>query len=178
MKRLLLLLILVPCALLAQTTEYGSFKILNAEIIYQHVFTQDSVSTEKLVSFLQNVPGVSDVQVAGQAVTATLTDFTVDYKKFGFAQVATPTLIQTGRYSGNIRVDGKAGKYRVTISGLLVRGDAGYKKINNNEPLTAYATTTSGTQLNRDWCKPNTLGLLDKALTDRFTFLQQSGNDW
>jgi len=178
MKNLLFLLALIPCALLAQTTEYGDFKIVDSEIIYQKVFTQDSVTAEKLKQFLKSVPNVSNIEVFGDVVQADLTDFIVDYKKFQFTQVATPTLIQTGRYNGKIKIDGKAGKYRVSIRSIQVKGDAGYKKITNPENLTNYATVNSATSLNKDWCKPNTLGLLDKALTYRFTFKQGDSADW
>jgi hypothetical protein len=178
MKNVLYLLVLIPCALFAQTAEYGSFKILNTEIIYQKVFTQDSVTNEKLTAFLKTVPNVSNVNLSGDVITADLTDLTVDYKKFQFTQVATPPIIQTGKFSGKIRVEGKPGKYRVIVTGMQLRGDTGYKKIVNNENLTNYATVNSGTLLSRDWCKPNTLGLLDKALTDRFTFLDKPDSDW
>jgi len=179
MKNLLYLLVLVPCALLAQSTEYGNFRIVNTEIVYQKVFIQDSVTTAKLAEFFKTVPNVSNVEIVGDAVQADLTDFTVDFKKFKFAQVATPTLIQTGKYSGKLKVDGKAGKYRVTLTAMQVKGDAGYKKITTPDNLRNYATVDSGTTLNKDWCKPNTLGLLDLALTDRFTFLEKpDGSDW
>jgi len=178
MKNLLFLVLLLPVALFAQAIEYGDFKIVDSEIIYQKVFIQDSVTTQKLQQFLKSVPNVSNIEVFGDVVQADLTDFIVDYKKFQFTQVATPTLIQTGRYSGKIKVDGKAGKYRVTIRSIQVKGDAGYKKITNPENLTNYATVNSATAINKDWMKPNTLGLLDKALTDRFTFKQGDSSDW
>jgi hypothetical protein len=131
MKNFLFLLVLIPCAIFAQSTEYGNFKIVDTEIIYQNVFTQDGVTKEKLVDFLKSVPNVSNVQIFGEAVQADLTDFVVDYKKFQFTQNATPTLIQTGRYNGKIKIDVKEGKYRVTIRSIQVKGDAGYKKIVN-----------------------------------------------
>jgi hypothetical protein len=179
MKNFLFLLILIPCAIFAQsTTEYGSFKIQNTEIIYQKVFVQDSITSENLAKFLKSLPVVSNVEIVGDGVQADLTDFTVDFKKFQFAQVATPTLIQTGKYSGKVKIDGKAGKYRVTIKSMQVKGDAGYKKITSPDNLSNYATVNSGTTLNKDWLKPNTLGLLDKALTDLFTFKEVDGADW
>jgi hypothetical protein len=178
MKNILYLLALIPCALLAQTAEYGAFKIVNTEITYQKVFTQDSVTTEKLAKFLKTVPNVSNVETKGDVIQADLTDLTVDYKKFQFTQVATPTLIQTGRYSGKVKVEGKPGKYRVIITSMQVKGDAGYKKITSPDNLTNYACVNSGTSLNRDWCKPNTLGLLDMAITDRFTFLEKPDTEW
>jgi len=178
MKNLLYLLLLVPCLVFAQATEYGSFKIQNTEIIYQKVFIQDSVTIDKLTEFLKTVPNVSNVEVVADGVQADLTDFTVDFKKFGFSQVAVPTLIQTGRYNAKIKIDGKLGKYRVTLKSMQVKGDAGYKKITTPDNLTNYAGLNSGTVLNKDWCKPNTLGLLEKALTDRFTFKEKDSSDW
>jgi len=179
MKNFLFLLVLIPCAIFAQSaTEYGSFKIQNTEVIYQRVFVQDSITNERLAKFLKTLPGSSNVEVVGDAVQADLTDFVVDYKKFQFSQVAVPTLIQTGKYSGKVKLEGKAGKYRVTIKSMQVKGDAGYKKITAPDSFTNYAAVNSGTFLNKDWLKPNTLGLLDKALTDYFTFKEVDSADW
>jgi hypothetical protein len=178
MKNLLFLLALIPCALLAQSAEYGSFKILNTELIYQKVFTQDSVTTAKMTAFLKTVPNVSNVSAAGDIIIADLTDMTVDYKKFKFDQVAVPPIIQTGKFSGKLRVESKPGKYRVILTSIQMKGDIGYKKIANYENLTNYATTNSGTIVSPNWCKPNTLGLLEKAFTDRFTFLDKPDADW
>jgi hypothetical protein len=179
MKNFLFLLVLIPCAIFAQTTtEYGNFKIQNTEIIYQKVFIQDSITNERLAKFLKSLPVASNVEITGDAVQADITDFVVDYKKFQFAQVAVPTLIQTGKYSGKVRLEGKSGKYRVTLRPIQVKGDAGYKKITTPDNLTNYATVNSGTVLNKDWLKPNTLGLLDKAFTDLFTFKEVDSKEW
>jgi hypothetical protein len=179
MKNLLYLLLLIPCALLAQTKEYGDFKIETTEIVYQKTQPQDSITIEKLTEFLETVPGVSNIQRSGGAVTADLTDLTVDFKKFKFAQVNTPPIIQTGKYSGKITMAVKEGKYRTTVNALTVKGDIGYKKITNPEPLTNYACTNSGTIISRDWCKPTMLGLLNQAFTDRLQYVKQKkASDW
>ncbi|MBL7858238.1 MAG: hypothetical protein JNM57_11170 [Cyclobacteriaceae bacterium] len=169
----------IPIGMMAQLTEFGSFKIINTEIIYQKVSGYDSVTTEKLVEFLKTVPNIANVEVVNNIVQADLTDFVVDYKKFQFNQVAVPPIIQTGRFSAKISMEGRDNKYRVTLKSIQVKGDIGYKKILSPENLTNYACTNSGTVLSRDWCKPNTLGLLDLALTDRFLFKEQKKDgDW
>lgn len=176
---LYLTLLLIPCSLFAQSTEYGDFKIVNTELIYQKVFTQDSITAEKLAAFLKSAPGVSNVRMENGAVAADLNDFVVDYKKFQFSQVAVPHIIQTGRFSGKINTEVKDGKYRVTLTSIQMKGNIGYKTITAPESITNYACTNSGTNLSREWCKPNTLGLLDQALTDRFTYIdQKSSSDW
>ncbi len=179
MKHLVYVLILCPLFVLAQATEYGNFKIVETEIIYQKVFFQDTISTEKLAEFMKTVPELRNVTLAGDAVTADLSDLVVDYKKFQFSQVAVPPIIQTGRYTGKVTAEAKDGKYRVTIKSIQMKGDIGYKKIPQPENLTNYACQNSGTILHREWCKPNTLGLLDKAITDKFIYKEpKKDSDW
>lgn len=166
----LLLIFAMPFVLVAQSMEYGNFKIVETELIYQKVFHQDSITADKLMEFLKSAPGVTNVESVDGKVTADLTELIVDYKKFQFSQVSVPAIIQTGRYSGKLTADVKPGKYRVTLKSIQMTGDIGYKKIPAPESLTRYACGNSGTVLQRDWCKPNTLGLLDMAVTDRFLY--------
>ena len=179
MKHFVYLLLLCPSLVLAQATEYGNFKIVETEIIYQKVFFQDTISTDQLMEFMKTVPELKNVSLAGDGVTADLSDLVVDYKKFQFSQVAVPPIIQTGRYSGKVTAESKDGKYRITLRSIQMKGDIGYKKILQPENLTNYACQNSGTILHREWCKPNTLGLLDKAITDKFTYREAKKNsDW
>lgn len=179
MKKLLLVLLVSPLFTFAQTTEYGSFKIVDTEIVYQKIFFADSITTEKLAEFLKTVPELKNVSQSGGTVTADLSDLVVDYKKFQFSQVAVPPIIQTGRYSGKVAGEAKDGKYRITVTSIQMKGDIGYKRILQPENLTNYATQNSGTTLHREWCKPNTLGLLDKAISDKFIYKEsKKDSDW
>src|SRR4051794_41075133 len=97
MKSLLyFFLLLLPCALQAQITQFGSFKILESEVMYQKVFTQDSITVEKMVEFLKTVPTIGNIQASDGTVTADLIYLKVDYKKFKAAQIDVPAIIQTG----------------------------------------------------------------------------------
>ncbi len=174
-----LFLLITPLLVVAQTTEYGSFKIVDTEIVYQKIFFADSITTEKLAEFLKTVPELKNVSQSGGTVTADLSDLVVDYKKFQFSQVAVPPIIQTGRYSGKVAGEAKDGKYRITVTSIQMKGDIGYKRILQPENLTNYATQNSGTILHREWCKPNTLGLLDKAISDKFIYKEsKKDSDW
>jgi hypothetical protein len=165
-----------------QTESYGSFKVTDQEIIYQKIFFQDSITLDKLGDFYAKQPNVSDLDMSNGEIKFKLNDLVVDFKKFQFAQVAVPSIIQTGRYSGLVSVGAKDGKYRVTLRAIQLTGDIGYKKITTKDNLTNYACRNSGTSIAQDWCKPNTLGLLDKAFTDRFQYVEKgkstSGDDW
>ena len=183
MKTLILLFLSgVMITVQAQPTSYGSFKVVDQEIIYQKVFTQDSITLEKLAAYYQALPYLSNVSVTGDDLTFEMNDLIVDYKKFQFAQVATPPIIQTGKYSGKGTAGVKDGKYRITIREIQMTGDIGYKKITTKENLTNYACKNNGTSISQDWCKPNTLGLLEKAFTDKLQYIQKEkqkdDGDW
>jgi len=178
MKRIAtVLLALISTTLLSQPTSFGSFKAEDQEIKFQKVFTQDTITVEKLQKFYKAQPFVSDLLVTDAGISFFMNDITVDFKKFQFRQVDVPTLIQTGKYSGIVNVGVRDGRYRVTITQFQVTGDAGYRKITSKEPLTQFACLKSGTTLNPDWCKPVSLGLLEQVFTDKLQFVQKK-DDW
>jgi hypothetical protein len=157
----------------AQTTSYGNFKVVDQEIIYQKVFTQDSITAAKLEEYYKSLPYVSNLTASGDGVQFEVTDLTVDYKKFQFKPMDTPSIMQTGKYSGKVSITAKEGRYRVTFQSLELTGDIGYKKITARDKLTSYATKNSATILAPDWCRPNMLGLLDKAFTDKLQYVKK-----
>jgi hypothetical protein len=164
-------------------TSYGNFKLVDQEIIYQKIFLHDSVTISKLVEYYKTLPYLSNVQPTGEEVTFDLNDLTVDYKKFQFTQVGTPSIIQTGKYSGKASVGVKDGKYRITLNTIQLTGDIGYKKITAKENLTSFAGKNNGTILAQDWCRPNMLGLLDQSFTDKLQFVEtkkkkKDNSDW
>lgn len=178
MKKLsLLLLTLISFGSIAQTTSFGNFKIVDQEIIYQKVFNQDSISAVALEKYYKTLPYVSNLEVTPDGVQFEVNDITVDYKKFQISQMNTPPIIQTGKFSGLISIGVKDGKYRITMKSILLTGDMVYKKITEKDKLTTYSTRNSATMLAPDWCRPNMLGLLDQAFTDKLQFKKADG-DW
>lgn len=173
-RRFLFLLVLASALssmLLGQgNTSYGNFRIDNQQLIYQKIFLDDSANAAKLAGYYKTLPNVSNVAATADEVTFDLKDLVVDYKKFQFTQVGTPSIIQTGKYSGQVAIGVKEGRYRVTIREMVLTGDIGYKKINAPEPLTNFACKNNGTIMAQDWCRPNMLGLLDQAITDKLLF--------
>ena len=178
MRKLLILLVLISGSIIAQPTSYGNFKVADQEIIYQKVFTEDSITAAKLAEHYKKLDFVSNLKQTSTGVQFDMNDLIVDYKKFQFSQVGTPPIIQTGKYSGKVSVDVRDGPYRVTVNQIQMTGNIGYKNITAKENLTNYATKNSGTLLHPDWCKPNTLGLLDQAFTDKLQYPGKGKEDW
>jgi hypothetical protein len=154
-------------------TSYGNFKVVDQEIIYQKVFSEDSITPAKLEEFYKDLPYVANVTQTSDGVQFEVNDITVDYKKFQFKPLDTPSIIQTGKYSGKVSITTKDNRYRLTFRTLELTGDIGYKKITECDRLTSYACKNSGTILAPDWCRPNMLGLLDKAFTDKLQYVKK-----
>lgn len=179
MKSFVTLLLLAVTGLVsAQVTSYQDFKIENQEIIYQKVFTQDSITVQQLEDYYKSLPNVSKMEIHTNGVEFEIGDITVDYAKFQFSQVATPMIIQTGKYSGKVSVELRAGRYRVTFKSIKLTGNIVYKTITEKEELTTYACRNSGTVISQDWTKPNMLGLLNQALSDKFQVVIKEKSDW
>ncbi len=178
MKKILILLFSIStiCSI-AQPTTFGNFKVVEQEIIYQKIFVQDSLSVPVLEEYYKALPYVSNVVVKPDGLQFEVNDIMVDYKKFQFSQVSTPPIIQTGKYSGKVTLSIKDDKYRITFHTLQVTGDIGYKKITTKENLTNYSCKNNGTVISQDWCKPNMLGLLDQAFTDKLQFVAKKKVD-
>jgi hypothetical protein len=182
MKAVAISFLLISANVLGQPVTYGNFKLADQEIIYQKIFVQEAVTTDSLKKFYESLPYVSNVRIDGDKVAFDLNEITVDYKKFQFTQVGTPSIIQTGKYSGAVDIGVKDGKYRITLRNIQLTGDIGYKKITQKDRLTSYACKNNGTVLAQDWCRPNMLGLLDKAFTDKLKFVSSlkadDNDDW
>ncbi|CAN5158923.1 hypothetical protein BH09BAC3_BH09BAC3_17220 [soil metagenome] len=176
-KLLLLIFISLTGYAYGQDAAFGNFKIAEQEIIYQKVFSQDSITVAKLEKYYKSLPFVKRLSVTADGLTFNIEDFVIDFKKFQFSQVGTPSIMQTGKFSGKVTVGLKDGRYRATFQSIQVTGDIGYKKITEKDPLTNYACKNSGTIFAQDWCRPNMLGLLDMALTDKFEF-KKPKDDW
>lgn len=182
MRPLTILLFVITCVAYGQPTSYGNFKVSEQEIIYQKIVPLDSITPAKLEAYYKTLPYVSNLKLNENGVEFEVNDLIVDYKKFQFTQVATPSIIQTGRYSGSVEVGVKDGKYRITFHTIQLTGDIGYKKITAKDRLTSYACKNNGTVLAQDWCRPNMLGLLDQSFTDKLQYVEpkkkKMNDDW
>ena len=177
-KTMLLLLTLTSLSTYAQTISFGSFKIVEQEVLFQKVFSQDSITVSALEKYYKTLPYVSHLEASAEGVQFEVSDITVDYKKFQISQVGTPLIMQTGKFSGKVAIGVKDGKYRVTMKSIQMTGDMGYKKITEKDNLTNYASRNSATILAPDWCRPNMLGLLDQSFADKLQFKKGDEGDW
>ncbi|MEQ8359548.1 MAG: hypothetical protein RH860_08675 [Cytophagales bacterium] len=175
---IIFLLSLLSVASVAQTTAYDDFKLEEQQIIFQKVIEKEGVNYQKLNDYYSSLPYVSNIEVKTNAINFVVKDIEVDYLKFQFSQVNTPLIMQSGKFSGKVSVSVRDGRYRVTFKEIQLTGEIVYKSIKEKENLTDYASRNSGTQLSPDWCRPNMLGLLAKAFTDKLEFKSDEDEEW
>ena len=116
MKALLTLLVAlsyVTFTASAQALNYGNFRVEEQLLIYQKVFNQDSVTVERLATYFGKQSFAAELKAGQESLEFSIKDLVVDYRKFGFSQVSTPPVIQTGRFSGRVTISVKEGKYRM-----------------------------------------------------------------
>jgi hypothetical protein len=182
MRTIIFFLLVVVTTVHAQPASYGNFKVSEQEIIYQKIVPLDSITPSKLEVYYKTLPYIANLKAKEDGVEFEVNDLVIDYKKFQFSQVNTPSIIQTGKYSGSVAVGVKEGKYRITFQSIQLTGDIGYKKITAKDNLTSYACKNNGTVLAQDWCRPNMLGLLDQAFTDKLQYVEpkkkKNAEDW
>lgn len=160
-----------------QSTSYEDIKLVDQEIIYQAVYQKEGITYTALEEYYGKNKHLSNIKIAANEMTFDVNDLTVDYLKFQFSQVETPLILQTGKFSGKGSVSVRDGRYRVTFNKIMVTGEIGYKSIKQKEPLTGLCSKNNGTQLSQDWMKPNSFGLLCKALADNFE-IKETEDDW
>ncbi|GAB1445909.1 MAG: hypothetical protein KF860_00060 [Cyclobacteriaceae bacterium] len=179
MKSIFLIFLLSAISIVgfSQAIEYEDFKLQDQEIVYQAIFQNEKVTYAMLEEQYKKNKLFSTIKVTANEITFNVNDLTVDYLKFQFSQVQTPLILQTGKFSGQASVAIRDGRYRVTLRQIMVTGEIGYKSIKEKEALTGLCSKNNGTQLSQDWMKPNTLGLLGKALADNFE-LKVNKDDW
>jgi hypothetical protein len=110
--------LLSPTLFFSQAVSYGNFKLSEQEIIYQKINTLDSVTVAKLEEYYKTLPYLSNLETKSDGLQFDMNDVSVDYKKFQFTQVNTPSVLQTGKFSGKVTVGVKDGKYRVTVKAI------------------------------------------------------------
>ena len=115
-------LLIVTCGFVQhEITNYQSFIIDNKEVVwaqvYHHSGKEDSLST-RIFQHLKRKIWIRQIQYEGTDIIAELVNYRPDYKRYGGKFINTSTIIRTGKWDGKVRINFKAGKYRVIIYGL------------------------------------------------------------
>lgn len=107
------------------TATYSAFTIDNKEVIWVQVYhaqQPSDVLRDHVLEFLKRQAWLKNVHLDGREIVADISNFRVDYKRYGGKYMNTSNIIRTGRWSGKTRISFKDGKYRVIVYGLEYDG--------------------------------------------------------
>lgn len=119
--RALLVCLLTICSfhLFGQVKDYSSFEVESRQVVWSRVFEEPGVTAseleKKVTSQIIQNSTFKNVVSADRTITATLENYSVDYKKFGVSAFTVSTLISSGKWFGSLKIDFKDGRYRVLL---------------------------------------------------------------
>lgn len=164
MMKICALLFLLPLSAHAQIKEYEGFRIEDREIIWQTV-VDTTIGFEVVKEYYQTQPGFRNVSYTDRSLLADVTDFAMDYTKYGKKSMSLPIITQGYTFSGKLRVDFKEDRYRLTFFGvymtpivqapLLRSGTMTFQLLKNNRESIRQSCATE-----------NIMGLFDKYFFD------------
>lgn len=164
MRRICLLLLALPLCSYSQIKEYEGFRIEDREIIWQTV-VDTTVGFEVVKEYYQTQPGFKNVSFTDKSLLADVSDFAIDYTKYGKKSMSLPIVTTSYNFSGKVRIDLKEDRYRITFFGVYMTPIV-------NAPLLAAGTMTFHLlKNNRESIRPscatdNIMGLFDKHFFD------------
>jgi len=118
------------------------FKLANSEISWQKVYETTKTKTQ-LIQYFEETGNFFSYQVIADTIFAKLKPQSVDPKITGVAGV--PKLVNNEKYKGDVRIELKDKKYRVTFSHLKIVGSGEIVKKNQTQTFEEnYLTSTGG----------------------------------
>jgi hypothetical protein len=182
MKKLLLLLVMLPFIAFGQDSPYKYWQVENKAVYFDAVYEDPGKDTkqikEELLSFIPTVKGVTDVQENSAGLTAKLEGYDCDYKAMGYNRMNAPIYILQKK-SGNISVQVKDGKYRVVISNITCDKknltDPDYNRVFSNTEIETVILKLNKTGWATAKGKIKTNKQLEEDFHNSFQIKQSSG---
>lgn len=119
MKKILLLLLMIPFFTFAQN-EVNNFKVNDQRLlVWQKVFESD-VNPDQLFGQLLSTGFFKDVNKTDSTFFGLFQGIEPDYKGYGSSEMSTPIYIARSFINGGVRIEIKDGRYRVTLQNLTL----------------------------------------------------------
>lgn len=178
MKKLLLLLLIVPLALFSQddiqdSVANTSFVIKNSEVIFSKVYTDD-VDNDQLIERLESfLPSIGNFEFKVNTSTpnqynGSLTGTIVNYRKYGGTLMGANISLNYPIYA-NVIIQVKENRYRVLITDIVIKGvPNALSPAPIDHHLDNIITVKKRTKFRRGGEAIRTLGYINKHFSDLF----------
>jgi len=92
-KLLWLFLFFMPAFAIAQNSPYKFFKLDNGELVFENIYTHDSLNADQMGAMLKKevpkIQGFTDFRSDGNLITGRLQNSSINYKKAGHKHFTT-----------------------------------------------------------------------------------------
>lgn len=167
------LLIFVSVNVCAQYTELKDIKIINGAVVYQRVFESTGDIASKVSRILKAGPFTEVTENS-----AYLSDFSINPVKY--SSYKQSPIYMRGKWYGNVVVDLKEGKYRITITSIqvLVPLEFNYGGVDNVATKESIEKYFVKKDLTFKSAQEQSVVLLCDALSDLFREVEQTTDNW
>lgn len=177
MKHFIIFLLLLPCLYLAQKENFTS---VNRQIQWQKVY-ETSFSQNEILSIIKNSGKFTNIFTDNDSLTGSFSDLMADYKGAGSTTMGTTIYVQNSSINANFKIDFKEGKYRVTITNILLNElmDLGLGISNTKSPIENY-TLKNGKDEFRKTFEQRDARIYNYTFTNFFDFskYRKSEDNW
>lgn len=185
MKKLLLpLLILISINIQAQSNGVSNFTVENGSLIYRQVFEKEA-DVNLFLKKLMSTTGITGIEIKDGMIIGSIEGMKIDYKKYGGSWSSAPLVLNHALF-GNLLIELKDAKYRVTISNMVMLDNYSVlaaSQINpeNNKMTLDSFSLNKHKEFRNGKSRLMVLYYMDKHLTDTFSFNEEaesSSSDW
>lgn len=122
MKRIIFLYLFLPFLSFSQNSNLKSIKYVNNQVIYENVFSIDSLSSEKIQELLINtIPklnGIKEFKMGDKIISAKVFQLQMDYKKYTEKVDWIQGVWIKHPFYADVNILWKDGKYKVTVTNM------------------------------------------------------------
>jgi hypothetical protein len=135
MKKIIFIFLLLFALSAQAQTSMSNFEIQDNSVVYRRIYESDMAKDEFLKQLL-TTQGITEAEDKGELITAKIEGMSIEIKKHGGSWSSSPMVLQKPLY-GNMIVEFKDGRYRITLSNLNFVETGGFTE--EKYPVSFYA---------------------------------------
>lgn len=156
-----------------------TFDKSNKTVSWEKVFQMDSIiSQTDIKSFYLTNSTVKIIQENDLGIIAELVPDIVDYRKYGYKWASTPVYFNSCQIVGNILVEFKQNRYKVTINKIGFRDKSGIVVPKGEVFVKLDGSTSFKDDLTIRTRNKLVFEILNRYFIDKFTYKKLQKKDW
>lgn len=132
MKFILTLYFVIISSYLFSQEKIENFVIENNKLKWEKVY-DSNFTREELITAVKNSGLIYEFDTSSEIMLGKFTEIDSEYKRAGYSEKTTPIHLRKNSLSGNILIEHKSGKFRVSIINVSLERKGSFTHIRANE---------------------------------------------